>query len=305
MCAGIKLGPLLLELAPVFDRFRASRIKISSQVQFHVSARANATMMMTDKVIVITGAARGIGFATAREALARGARVVICDVDSAAIDTALDKLKVQSGEVLGIQCDVSRQDDVERATDSILERHDRIDVLVNNAGTMAAAEALSLPLEHWRREIDICLTGAFLMAQSVASKSMIKHGGSIVNLGSGAAIDALPNCASYVAAKHGVVGLTKALAIDWAQYNIRVNCVCPGFTWTDLSRESIRSQPKMMEERIDRIPLRRGGEPEDIGGAILYLASDAAGFVTGQILSVDGGQSALSSGYRAPWGGLI
>ena len=264
-----------------------------------------STVQLTGKTIVITGGARGIGLATVKGALALGASVVICDRDPAALEAALHELGENAGSVSGIRCDVSSQDDVDRAVALAMERYGRIDVLVNNAGTMAAAEALSLPLEQWRRELDVCLTGAFLMARSAALMSMKEKGGSIVNLGSGAAVDGLPNCASYVAAKHGVVGLTKALAVDWAQYRIRVNCVCPGFTWTDLARESVRSQPKMMEERIDRIPLRRGGEPEDVANAILFLASDAAGFVTGQVLSVDGGQSALSSGYRSPLGGLL
>jgi NAD(P)-dependent dehydrogenase (short-subunit alcohol dehydrogenase family) len=262
-------------------------------------------MTLKDKVCVITGAARGIGFATAREALTRGAKVVMCDIDAHALESALAQLNASPGDIVGDQCDVSAPEDVKRVVQSIVARYGRIDVLVNNAGVNDAAEALTLSLEHWRREIDICLTGSFLMAQAVAIASMKSHGGAIVNLGSGAAIDGLPNCASYVAAKHGLVGLTKALAVDWAQYGIRVNCVCPGFTWTELSRKSVATQPKMMEERIERIPLRRGGQPEEVAAAILYFVSDSAQFVTGQILSVDGGQSALSSGYRSPRGGLV
>lgn len=256
---------------------------------------------MKDKVVVVTGGARGIGQATATLAAARGARVVVLDIDQGALDETVAQI---NGAAVGFRCDVTDPEGVEKTVDAVIDRFGSLEVLVNNAGSIAHVEALNLSLEQWRKEIDLCLLGTFLMSQTAARRWMRKHGGNIVNIGSGASLGALPNAASYVAAKHGLIGLTKALAVDWAQYGIRVNCVCPGFTWTDLARASIKSQPKTMEERLNRIPLQKGGEPEDVAEAILYFACDAAQMVTGQVLAVDGGQAALYSGYNPPRGGL-
>lgn len=254
-------------------------------------------MSLDGKVVFVTGAARGIGFATAAEALARNASVVLADNDQAALDDAAAGL---TGNKLVLTCDVTSQEQVQAAIEQTLTHFGAIDILVNNAGTVTLIDALELKLDQWRREIDISLTGSFLMAQAAATLWMKEHGGSIVNLGSGASLSGLPHCVSYVAAKHGVIGMTKALAVDWARFGIRVNCVCPGFTWTDLGRKSMRLQPEIMKERIARIPLQRGAEPEEVAQAILYFASPTAGFVTGQTLAVDGGQQALSSGYPPP-----
>lgn len=255
-------------------------------------------MRFANQVVVVTGAARGIGFVTAEMAAREGAAVVVCDLDSASVSSAVEKI---GRGALGVTGDISDLARVRSNVDQVMKAHGRVDVLVNNAAITSYNAPEMLPEEVWRREIDVCLTGTFFWSQSVAVASMIpKRAGSIVNVGSGAALAAVPRCAAYVAAKHGVVGLTKALAVDWGQYNIRVNSVCPGLTFTELSKFVASKNPEMMKQRELRIPLQRGAQPEDVANAILFLASSRAHSISGETLSVDGGTLAMSSGFSAP-----
>ena len=258
-------------------------------------------MKFEDKVVVVTGAARGIGYATAALAASEGAVSVVCDLRQDAVDSAVDAIHAAGGTAIGVVGDVSDRANVAENVDRIIAELGRIDVLVNNAATQVTTPARELTEEHWRRELDVCLSGTFFWSQIVAVESMIpRRSGAIVNIGSGAGLAAAPNTASYVAAKHGVVGLTKALAVDWGQYGIRVNCVCPGFTWTELAQSISEANPQVMKERVARIPLGAGAQPDDIARAVSYLASSDSLAVSGTVLSVDGGTLALSSGYSAP-----
>ena len=251
-----------------------------------------------DQVFVITGAARGIGFATAEKAARDGASVVVCDLDPAAVDAAVARL---GGKAIGVAGDVSDLAQVRRNVDEVMKAHGRIDVLVNNAAVNSYHPPEDLPEQAWRREIDVILGGPFFWSQAVANASMIpRRSGVIVNLGSGAALAAIPRGAAYVAAKHGVVGLTRSLAVDWGQYNIRVNCVCPGLTFTELSKFIASKNPEMMKQREMRIPLQRGAQPDDVAHAILFLASSDARSISGETLAIDGGTLAMSSGFSAP-----
>lgn len=254
-----------------------------------------------DQVVVITGAARGIGFATAELAAQEGAKVVICDLKPDAVASAAAQITKNGGKATGVAGDVSNLSQVKANVQEILATHGRIDVLINNAAINTYHPTVSMTEEIWQRELAVCLTGTFFWAQSVGVASMIPaRKGSIVNLGSGAALAGLPGCAAYVAAKHGVVGLTKSLAVDWGQYNIRVNCVCPGLTFTELSKAAAQKNPEMMRQRELRIPLGRGAQPIDIARTILFLASYEADAISGVALGVDGGTLALSSGFSAP-----
>ena len=255
-------------------------------------------MRFKDQVVVVTGAARGIGFTTAEMAAQQGGLVVVCDREPANVDAAVRKI---GGPTMGVTGDVSDLSQVRRNVDEVMQKHGRVDVLINNAAITSYNPPEALPEDVWRREIDVCLGGTFFWAQSVAVASMIpRRKGVIVNVGSGAALAAVPRCAAYVAAKHGVVGLTKALAVDWGQYDIRVNCVCPGLTFTELSKFVASKNPEMMKQREMRIPLQRGAQPEDVANAILFLASSEAYSISGEALSVDGGTLAMSSGFSAP-----
>lgn len=256
---------------------------------------------LENKVVVITGAAQGIGQATARMALLDGATVAAVDLDTERVRLSFENDPVCKGRLSAFGCDVSDPDQVAASVDAVMARFGRIDVLINNAAINSYHLPEELPVAVWRREIDVVLGGAFFWSQAVATASMIPaRSGAIVNLGSGAALAGLPRCASYVAAKHGVVGLTRALAVDWGQFNIRVNCVCPGLTFTALTRSIAEKNPEMIRQREQRIPLGRGAQPEDIAEAVLFMASDAAGAISGEILSIDGGTLAMSSGYSPP-----
>jgi NAD(P)-dependent dehydrogenase (short-subunit alcohol dehydrogenase family) len=255
-------------------------------------------LRFNDQVVVVTGAARGIGLVTAQMLAQEGALVVVCDLDPATVNEAVERI---GGKTIGVAGDVSKLADVRNNVDQVMKAHGRIDVLVNNAAVTSYFAPELLPEENWRREVDVVLAGSFFWAQSVANAWMIpQRRGAIINLGSGAALAAVPRCAAYVAAKHGVIGLTKALAVDWGQYNIRVNCVCPGLTFTELSKFVASKNPEMMKQREMRIPLQRGAQPEDIAHAVLFLASSEANAISGESLSVDGGTLAMSSGFSAP-----
>jgi NAD(P)-dependent dehydrogenase (short-subunit alcohol dehydrogenase family) len=255
-------------------------------------------MRFENQVVVVTGAARGIGYMTAEMAAREGALVVVCDLDSAKVRDAVERI---GGRAMGIVGDVSDLAQVRANVNEVMKAHGRIDVLVNNAAITSYHAPEVLPEHTWRRELEVVLSGSFFWAQSVAVESMIPNRkGSIVNVGSGAGLAAVPRCTAYVAAKHGVVGMTKSLAVDWGQYGIRVNSVCPGLVFTELSKFVATQNPEMMRQRELRIPLQRGAQPEDIAHAILFLASSEAHSISGEALSVDGGTRAMSSGFSAP-----
>lgn len=265
--------------------------------QVHMSERQR----FKDQVIVVTGAARGIGFVVAEMAANEGAHVVICDLEQRAVDEAVAKISEGGRDGFGVVGDVSDLAQVRLNVEQIMERYGRIDVLVNNAATTSYHAPEALPEEVWRRELDVCLGGTFFWSQRVAVASMIPaKKGVIVNVGSGASLAGIPRCAAYVSAKHGVVGLTKALAVDWGQFGIRINAVCPGLTYTELAKYVATQNPEMMRQRELRIPLGKGAYPEDVAHSILFLASSEANAINGVALSIDGGTLAMSSGFSAP-----
>jgi NAD(P)-dependent dehydrogenase (short-subunit alcohol dehydrogenase family) len=255
-------------------------------------------MKFADRIVIVTGAGSGIGLATAALFAAEGATVVVSDIDDARCAIGMAAVREAGGDGMVAPGDVSDRTLTRAHVANIIDRFGRIDVLVNNAGIATSAPAEDYPL--WERVIAVNLNGPYYWAAEVASKSMIPRGkGAIVNVASACGVVAIPNDSGYIAAKHGLVGLTKALAIEWGKHGIRVNCLCPGFTETAIQAEVEKLHPGKYDGRRKRIPIGRGGSAEEQGKAILFLASDDATYCTGAILLNDGGQTSLMSGWAA------
>lgn len=254
-------------------------------------------MRLRDRVAIVTGAGSGIGRASARLFAREGANVVVADVDETAGRETVDLI---GGDAVFVRVDVSRWDDTERMVRIAVERFGRLDILFSNAGIdlPQAASAVDTSEEDWDRTIDINLKGVFLGARHALPVMMQQRSGVIINTASQAGLVASPEEAAYVASKGGVVALTRQLAIDYAAYNVRVNCVCPGaLEKPTVDRDAyLQDIPDGLAHRNERIarnvPLGRLCTAEDIAYAALYLASDEAAYVTGIALPVDGGVTA-------------
>jgi NAD(P)-dependent dehydrogenase (short-subunit alcohol dehydrogenase family) len=249
-------------------------------------------MKLAGKVALVTGAGSGIGQAIAILFAAEGARVGVGDyaVDGGA--ATVDSIRKAGGEAEFLQLDVSRSADVQRTINSVLQRWSRLDILCNNAGIGVAATVVDTAEEDWDRTIAVDLKGVFLGCK-YAIPAMLEHGGGvIVNTASVAGQVGVLNRAAYCAAKAGVVGLTKSVAVDYVTQNIRVNAICPGTVDSPWIQRILSAQPDPVGERqrmVERQPMGRMGQPEEIARAALYLACDDSAFVTGTALIIDGG----------------
>lgn len=248
-------------------------------------------MSMEGKVVIVTGGASGIGRAAAALFVQEGARVVIADANGSEAQSTAAAL---GGNVAAITTDVSRDSDVRAMVAFTLERFGRIDVLVNNAGFGFTGTVVTIAEDDWDRLMAVNLKGMFLCAKHVIPVMAAQGGGAIVNTGSYTAISAIADRAAYVASKGGVVALTRAMALDHVQENIRVNCVAPGTIHSPyFDRMFAQSaDPQGMKQALDaRAPMGRMGRPEEIAEAIVWLASDKSRFATGSVLTIDGGSS--------------
>ena len=254
------------------------------------------------KVVLITGAAAGFGKFFSQSLAELGARVACADIDPDALQNTVETLRSQGHEVLTVAADVSSNDDVKRMVSAVLTEFGRLDIAVNNAGIVTRPSRFhEIPLEDWDRLMAIDLTGVFLCMQAEIGVMIQQQRGVILNVASVAGLRAVapehkPR-ANYVAAKHGVVGLTRQAALEYAQENIRVNAIAPGwFSGTDLSRERTQGKAKsdipLEKKRNAFVPLGRKGTLDELKGLLLYLASDASSYVTGQVFVVDGGVTA-------------
>lgn len=242
---------------------------------------------LAGKVALITGAGGGIGAATARLFAREGARVALNDVRPESLAELSREIAASGGEALALAGSVTVKAEVEQVVQSILQRWGRLDILINNAGVIRDALLPRMSEQAWEEVLAVNLKGSFLCAQAASVPMAAQGGGRIVNT---ASISALGNIgqANYAAAKSGVIGLTRTLALELARHNITVNCVAPGFTETPMTA-GIPAQLK--DEFLQRIPLRRMAQPVDIAAAHLFLAGDEASYITGQVLFVDGGIS--------------
>lgn len=246
------------------------------------------------RVAVVTGAARGIGFATAQRFVAEGAKVALIDLDEAAAAEAAARL---DGEAIGIGCDVSDAAAVEAAFERIVAELGGVHVLVNNAGVTRDNLLFKMTEEDWDMVMGVHLKGAFLMSKAAQQHFVAQKYGKIVNLSS---VSAYGNRgqANYAAAKMGVQGFTRTLAIELGPYGVNVNAIAPGFIATEMTDATARRLGMEVEEfrelNAQANPVKRMGLPEDIAAAVAFLSSDEASFVTGQTLLVDGGVKLVS-----------
>lgn len=243
-----------------------------------------------DKVVIVTGASTGIGRATAIAFAREGARVVIGDFDDAAADTA-SAITDAGGSAMFVKTDVSQDASVQGLVQAAIDTHGRLDIGFNNAGLLPrTANLADMSVEDFDRTIAVDLRGVFLCMKYQIAQMLRNGGGAIVNTASVAGLVADPGMAPYVAAKHGVVGITKAAALDYAARNIRVNAVAPGLVATPMTERWL-ADPAFKEKLLQNSPIGRAARPEEIATTVLYLSSDAASFVTGQTYVVDGGQT--------------
>lgn len=248
-------------------------------------------LRLEGKTAIITGAGRGIGKAIAKKFLLEGARVLICDIVSERLEQTTLELAA-FGEVQSLVADVSRADSCDAVVQKALDTFHQIDILVNNAGIAVFAPFLEHSEEAWDQTLNVNLKSMFLLSQRVARQMVARGGGgSIVNMASTNGLMGERDLVAYNASKGGVILLTKTLAIELATHNIRVNCVAPGLIRTDLAIEG-GSDEIMLNDYLDKIPLRRQGTPEEVASVFAYLASDEASFITGDTVVIDGGQLA-------------
>ncbi len=249
---------------------------------------------LADKVTVITGAAQGIGAACAERFAREGAPVALWDVDDARGRALAQRLEAEGRRALYAHCDVSRAADVQAALAATLVAFGRVDVLVNNAGIFKAADFLDISEADWDAVIAVNLKGAFLVGQACARVMAAQGRGAIVNMSSVNGLMAIPTIASYNASKGGINQLTRAMALALADRGVRVNAVAPGTIATELAAQAVLTSDDAKQRILGRTPLKRLGEPAEIADVVAFLASDAASYMTGQIVYADGGRLALN-----------
>jgi len=250
-------------------------------------------MRLNGKHAIVTGAGSGIGRAVARGFAREGAGVVTADVDAGRAGETARAIEEAGGAALAIQVDVSSKAAVEALVRTAVERFGRIDVLFNNAGVSSRQPFLEMPEEEWDRVLGVNLKGQFLVGQAVARHMADRGGGSIINTSSQLAEGAAnARSAHYLASKGGSRMLTRGMAVDLAPYNIRVNALAPGVTVTNLTRQRLEDDAEWRRIALERVPMGRFGEPDDLVGACIFMASDESRYMTGATLVIDGGYTA-------------
>ncbi|MBI1226684.1 MAG: 2-dehydro-3-deoxy-D-gluconate 5-dehydrogenase KduD [Bacteroidetes bacterium] len=248
----------------------------------------NHLFSLKNKNVLVTGASRGLGQAMAVALAEAGAFVVCCSSSPGGTDETIRQIAANGGQAYGLSADLSDRAAILKMYRAAVEKCGQIHVLVNNGGTIARYPAKDFPLDEWDRVLEVNLTSAFYLSQ-LAGKDMIENGGGkIINTASMLSYSGGITVPAYTASKHGIAGITKALANEWAQYNIQVNAIAPGYFRTD-NTQRLQDDPERNAAITSRIPAGRWGNPEDLGGTAIFLASAASDYVNGTVINVDGG----------------
>ncbi|MDR3565122.1 MAG: glucose 1-dehydrogenase [Negativicutes bacterium] len=247
-----------------------------------------AGISLKDKVVIVTGATKGIGNGIARAMAEAGANVVVVSRSQSDCDKVAAELSQLGAEALAVSADVTKIASIQNVVDQAVNKFGHIDVLVNNAGAVLARKAEDVSEEDWDKVINLDLKGAFFCAQIAGRKMIAQNRGKIINISSMWGLVAFKGFLPYCVAKGGILQMTRALALEWARYDIQVNAICPGYILTALNEAELTDE-KIAPGLLRKIPAKRFGDVQDLVGAALYLASDSSNYMTGAHMTIDGG----------------
>jgi 3-oxoacyl-[acyl-carrier protein] reductase len=245
-------------------------------------------MNFKGRVAIVTGGGQGIGKEICLKLAKDKAKIVIFDVNEESFNKTVEEIRAIEGEVLAFKVDVSKYEEVKKAVNCVIDKHKGIDILVNNAGIARDSLLLRMKEENWHKVIDVNLTGVFNCLKVVIRPMMKQRYGKIVNISSIIGLRGNIGQANYSAAKAGIIGLTKSAARELGRYGITVNAVAPGFIDTPMTRELDK---KFIDRTVSQIPLARIGKPEEVASLVSYLISEQAGYITGEVIRIDGGMA--------------
>jgi NAD(P)-dependent dehydrogenase (short-subunit alcohol dehydrogenase family) len=248
------------------------------------------TQQFSGKVALVTGGASGLGQVSAIALAKAGAKVVVADIAVSEGESTVQMITGAGGQASFIKADVTKTNEVETMVRETVKAFGRLDFALNNAGIDGVrARTADYPEEVWHQVINLNLTGVFLCMKFELPVMVEQDSGVIINMSSVAGVTGFPGHAAYTASKHGVIGLTKTAAIDYAKAGIRINAICPAYTYTPMLTRMLKQNPDLETKLVFRVPLRRLGTAEGVAQAVIYLFSDAAAFITGHALVMDGG----------------
>lgn len=246
-------------------------------------------MRLKDKVAVITGSGGAIGGVTAKKFAKEGAKVVVTDINVKGGEATVKDIKDSGGEALFVEANIREVAGCEKIIRSAVDAFGRVNVLFNNAGFEQFKSMHEYDEEDYDSVVDVHLKGSFFCTRYVLPEMMKQGGGSIINMGSTASLSGFIMLPTYCAAKGALVNLTRYIALEYAPYNIRCNCICPGAVATEMMKRYMEEYPDMAQKSINNHPMGRMAEPEEVANAVLFLASDESSYITGASLPVDGG----------------